>query len=162
MSDTYSAAREIGPKDAQLVAETFGEITKEKGRISTREMAEQLLAKSRAKSSATHHLFEWDDRKAAEKQRLDHAMRIVSSIYVVFEEQPEAPPIRAFPVLTHKGVTGPVPMRKVLESRDLSSALLEEALRDIAQFKRRYEGLRELADVFAAMDRVAEKKRKAG
>lgn len=154
--DTYSSARGFSAKDATIAAATVRDLTKEHGRLDTKELAKAFVEASKAKTSPTHHLFEWDDRKAAAAHRMDRAMQIISAVLVVFEEQPEQRPVRAFPVLTVDGKKGPYPMREALKSVSLTASMLEAAKRDMLIFKKKYDGLRELADVFAAMGDILE------
>jgi hypothetical protein len=158
MKDVYSGARHVSRADAPLVVKELQKIEHTLGRCTTRELATELVERSRDKQSPTHGLFEWVDKKAAEEYRIEKAIQIIASIYVVFEEQPERPPVRAFPVVTHDGKKGPYPLRKVLESKDLTAMMLEEAQRDMKRFMVRFDGLKELADVFAAMRSVVKKK----
>jgi hypothetical protein len=158
MADTYTANGGIPKAYAEVVAEEFRKIEKAKGRLSTKELAEELVRRSRPRSSPTHDLFEWDDQKAAEIQRLDRAMAIIAAVYVTFEEQPERKPMKAFPVVIVNGKKGPYPMRKVLASQDLVRAMLEAAKMDMYRFMQRYEGMKELAKVFRAMREIVEVK----
>lgn len=160
MNDRYTAVRNLASEHAPVVVETIGQIEKQRGRLSTKELAQELVDRSRSKKSPTHGLFEWDDRRAAEAHRLARATEIIAAVYVVFEEEPERPPVRAFPIVTVQGKKGPYPIRKVLASRDLTKAMLEEAKRDMVLFIQRYEGLKELARVFAAMRPLVKAKEK--
>lgn len=154
--NTYVAVRSIGAEDAGRIAVALAAIAKEKGRLTTKEQGSELVRRSQNKASATHHLFEWDDHKAAQLQRLDRAIELIAAVWVVFEEQPEQP-VRAFPVVTVDGKKGPYPIRKVLASRDLTAAMLEEAKQEMMRFRQRYEGLKALALVFAAIDKALAK-----
>lgn len=142
--------KNIAKKDAQAIAGALKIIGNDDD---SRETAKKLVEFARPKTSALHHLFEWDDRKAADEQRIGHAMYLIRHVYVVFEKQP-ARPVRAFPILVHNGVRGPVPMKEVMASKDLTASLLNEAKAEMLRFRRKYEGLAALSDVFAAMDKA--------
>ena len=155
----YTAGGLISHGDAQLVGDAITAIETGLGRLSTKEQAAELVKRSRPAKSDTHHLFEWDDRVAAEEHRLARAKDLIRVVCVTFEEHPDTP-VHAFPIVVTAGKRGPYPMSKVLASKDLRSAMLEDAKAEMQRFRIRYEGLRELADVFAAIDRHT--KRKAG
>lgn len=162
MKDTYSSNGPLTDTEATIAAEVVNSLTAKMGRLSTREMAEAFIAASRPKTSRTHDLFEWDDAKAAAIQRRDRANRIIASVYVVFEETPELPPVRGFPVVTVDGKKGPTPMRRVLGSPDMTAAVLEQAKADLEQWRRRYERLAKMAEmrsVFAAIEKVVAPKK---
>jgi hypothetical protein len=163
---TYGAReRRVSKKDLPVVLQTLEEITKGRGkkRLTTAEQAKALVDKSRSASSPTHHLFEWDDKKAAERQRLDHAMDIIMSIEVTIDEQP---PMRGYVPVLLDDKRGYYPMLKVLENKDLITAHVAEAKEDLARWKRRYENLRhvaELSGVFVAIESATEPgKKKVG
>jgi hypothetical protein len=156
--DVYSSVRSVAAKDAVVIASAVNAIERDKGRLDTQEMAEELVARSRSAGSPTHHLFEWDDRKAARAQRIDRAKELIASVLITFESA--AGPVRAFPVVISEGKRGPMPMRRVLETPDLLEALLEQAMADIETFRRRYERLRALRPVLAAMTAYAAKAKK--
>lgn len=158
MSGDKYFGRHLSDNDAQLVMALLAEIEADKGRLTTAEVAKELVRRSRPKDSPTHHMFTWDDHEAADAYRLDQARFLVRSVYVVFEEQPEQKPVRAMVNIVHGGKRGPMPMRRVLQSTDLTQQLLEKAQEDLQIWASRYEALRKLADlkhVFVAIDRVA-------
>jgi hypothetical protein len=163
VNDIYSSPKNrLSRKDAKAIADTLHEIEANKGRLDTAETAEELVERSRAKTSPTHHLFEWNDSKAAVEYRLDQARFLIRAVYVVFEEQPDREPVRAFVTLTQEGKKGPVPMRRVLNSADLRAAMLEDAKRDALAWQHRYESLRGLvsiARVFKAMGALIKPRR---
>ena len=131
-------------------------------RLSFAEQKAELVRRSRPKDSPTHKLFQWDDGKAAALYRLDQAGKIIMSVRVVFEERPNLAPVRAFPSVVVDGKRGPVPMRRVLASRDLIAAALEEAKAAAAAWAARYKHLRDLAElapVFAAIEAASGRKR---
>jgi len=114
-----------------------------------------VLAEAKKSRSPLHSAFEWDDSVAAEQYRLEQAGHMLRHITVVFEDSPEADPIRAFvhvsrredePAFTHISVA--------LGDDDMRSQLLAQALAEIAGWRRRYAHLQELSILFAAADEV--------
>jgi hypothetical protein len=146
MSSTavYSARSSIGQKDAEAVVEALRSITKDLGRLDSVEQAAELVERSRPKTSPTHHLFEWDDKKAADAHRISRARQIIMSIQVTFEEAPERP-VRAFPSIRVQGKQGYFPMEKILRDEKLTAALLEQAEVDLTAWSRRYSTLQDVA-----------------
>ena len=153
MTDTYTGRR-LSNKDAALVMATLTQIEASSGRLTTTETAKELVRLSRPKGSPTHHLFTWDDREAAEEYRLDQARQAIRAVYVVFKELPAQKPVRAVVNIVHDGKRGPMPMRRVLQSADLTQQLLEKALEDLRIWTTRYEALRGLAELRQVFDTV--------
>jgi hypothetical protein len=157
--DKYTGKR-ISDKDARLINQELEVIEKTKGRLTTTETAEELVRRSRPASSPTHHLFTWDDKEAADERRLDQARSLIRAVYVVFAELPDQKPVRARVNVEYGGKRGPVTMRRVLQSADLTQQLLEKAQVDLEIWSARYESLRKLAElrhVFEAIDRVSKR-----
>jgi hypothetical protein len=77
--------------NANIVGQTLEKLEKEKGFATPADLVEV----SRPEKSPTHDLFEWDDKKAAEKYRKDVAYRVINSITVIYEEIIKEP-VRAF------------------------------------------------------------------
>jgi hypothetical protein len=150
--------------DVEAVSEVLAAIEKELGQLgSPTEQASELLARSRPKDSPTHHLFEWDNRKAAEAHRLHRARDIISSVRVIFDERPGVP-VRAFPIITTNGKRNYTPMARVLESREATQMLVEQFKAEAERWVRRYEHLRkvaELAPFFAGLDKVLAKTKRS-
>jgi hypothetical protein len=154
----------LSKKDAIAASQTLLEIEREQGRLSTEEQLDALISKSRPKDSPTHHLFGdlWDPSKAQIYALRQRARHIVMAIRVVFEDRPEIP-VRAFPTVVVKGKKGPYPMQKVFGNKELTAAVVEQALLDLQNWSRRYDRLREvlaLAPIFSSVDRATKKRGK--
>lgn len=118
-------------------------------------VADGLVKASKPASSPTHHLFEWDDTKAGHLYRLEQARRLIQSIDIRFTEDSE--PVRAFPSVRFGSERHHVPMMKVLSSKEMTAALLEEAKHEAAEWARRYDRLQtvsELKGVFREIRRI--------
>jgi hypothetical protein len=164
-ADTYSGQHGLSANDALAVDGELTSIQKTKGRLTTAEMAEELVRRAKAPGSSTHHLFEWSDKKAAEQQRLDRAKFLIRCVYVTLTEAPDVQPVRKWITLTEGGKKGPTSIRKVLTDEDLTAALLEQAKADIEVWSNRYERFRELADlkgVFRAIDKINKRNETTG
>jgi hypothetical protein len=113
-----------------------------------------LVEASRPEDAPLHGEFEWDDAVAAERYRENQAGYIIRSVEVVVQGVEQ--PVRAFVSVDVEG-GGKVyeDVLAVVQNATKSAALLREAKAELASFRRKYKALEELAEVFAAIDRVA-------
>ena len=106
-----------------------------------------------------HKAFEWDDEVAAERYRETQASYIIRSIVVKPEMTNE--PVRKFvsiskpisededePRQTYRAI------ETVVSDESLRAQMLANAFAELAAFRRKYVSLSELAEVFAAIDRL--------
>ena len=127
---------------------------------------EAFLDASRPEDSPTHGMFEWDDSVAAEKYRLRQATNIILSLEVVevpsedsicdvdvVDEKPTYKP--AYINISRKcpGRTGTyVRTDKAMEDPENRAVILKNAIGELQAFKRKYQGLREMSEVFRSID----------
>ena len=116
-----------------------------------------LLNASRPESAPLHNEFEWDDGIAAEHYREDQARHIIRAVVVKQEGSDE--PTRAFFCLSggDKPRTPYLSVSRILTSETLRERLRQTALKELMSFKNKYQKLDELACVFEAIDRFAER-----
>lgn len=134
---------------AQAAGELCAELESQ-GRLTPREVVDA----SRPEVAPLHAAFEWDDAVAAERYRETQASYIIRSIEVVLEGSSK--PTRGFVSLTvNKDEREYREINRVLSIRSERELLLEQAKRELMAFKSKYAVLEELADVFAAIDKVA-------
>jgi hypothetical protein len=142
-----------GNADAQRIGE---EITS----IGRNPSTKQILDKARNENSAMHNLIEWDDAIAAEKYREKQAQKIV--INLVVREVPNASggepkkvdvPVRAF-VSTGNNDRTYTPIHYVVSDASAYSELLKRALDELNSFKRKYQTLSELSEIFALIENI--------
>jgi len=69
--------------DPQQIGEKLEEIRSETGKIRPVDVVED----AKSDDSVLHPLFEWDDKKAAELQRLDQAGRIIRAVVIEVERE---------------------------------------------------------------------------
>lgn len=150
---SYASTRNLSKDDAKTVGAVIETIARDK-QLKARECAAALVDASRDASSPTHHLFEWDDTAAAEAYRLEQARQIIMSVVVVFEDAPSEP-VRAFPVITTGGRGSLQPMTRILEDKDMTAALLEQAKRDALAWANRYSRLKNRSELRAVFKAVA-------
>jgi len=102
--------------------------------------------------TALHECFTWDDSEAAREYRLWQARQLIGM--VVTKENDGLKGVRFYVSLNQDRLVkggGYRAIRSVLGNAKLRQALLAEALADMKRFERKYESLKELAGVFAAM-----------
>lgn len=146
------AGKEDG-MDNDAVAMELSRIKKENGGIIP---AEAVVDAARPKKSPLHSHFEWDDSEAAEKWRVHQARNLIR-VYVGIIETPNGPKeSRVYVSLTKdRGEGGGYrSITDVMGNQEWRAQLLEDALAEMRSFKLKYAVLKELAEVFAAMDSV--------
>lgn len=114
--------------------------------------AKDLVEENRPDDAPLHSSFLWNNDEAADKWREHQARHIIGSLIIQTEKKE---PVRAFfnivrqePQYTH--------IESILQRKDDTERLLKTALAELTAFKRKYEVLEELAEVFAAIDHVKE------
>ena len=124
--------------------------------------AGMVVEKARAKRNPLHKQFEWDNDIAAEEHRLEQARTMLRSIQVVYAEAPQVAPQRVY-VTTTEPPLKENPARKVYRSVDevledpvARDELLGNAIRQAISFRRKYNALSELSQVFRAIDELME------
>ncbi len=110
-----------------------------------------VVEESRPEAAPLHPIFEWDDKKAADKYRNEQAKHLMCAIVRV-EEREKQPPkeIRAF-VHAEKAYH---PMRVVLGHPTMRDEALRDALRSAESFKQKFSSLAEVAGVIVEMDKL--------
>lgn len=117
---------------------------------------ENLVDVSRPEDAPLHSEFEWNDELAAEEYRRVQARLLISNLSIVIEEQKQEP-IRAFFSLQNgfRKNSGTYESTITIMSDDIKrEKLLENAKKELEAFKKKYQLLSELADVFEAINLV--------
>lgn len=112
---------------------------------------ENVLALGEDETTELYKCFEHDDTIAAHKYRLIQAREIIRSFVIVCEEK-EIEPIRAYQITTETSVYQPT--RLFLQDKDEYSALLSRAKEELQAFRKRYEVLSELEEIFNEIDKL--------
>jgi hypothetical protein len=139
-------------KDAKLLNALMQEIRAERGHIKTGEFHEEIIERCRPKRSPTHHLFEWDLATGHKLYLLERCRQLVMRVSVTFER---SPPTRAWRGVVIEGVRGPAPIKQIISQAELMQAVLDEAKSALEAWARRYEHLKQVAElrhVFAAIE----------
>ena len=137
---------------AEIAGKRFEELEAKHGEITPR----IVLDDARDENAPLHPCFEWDDNKAAEAYRLTQAGLMIRALVVTVEKTELPTPTRAFVnVSTMEEKQGRfVSVQTALSKDEMRAAVLTRAVMELTQFRRKYEDLKELADVFAALDKV--------
>ena len=130
--------------DAQLVYNEIGTNTI---------TPEEIVEKARDPSSELHKCFEWDDKKAAEKYRIQQARSIMCNLVFVSDSKKED--LRVFYNLTFEKAEYH-PTTLIMQNPDEYIALLCKAKGELLAFRKKYSMLKELGDVFRAIDKALE------
>lgn len=138
---------------AQIAGEKIEEIIQDQGSVTK----ENFLEASRPADSVTHDLFEWDDSAAAEKYRLHQSNMIINSITVKVSVDHKKEPIttRAFVNVLPEGGKEKAAFLRIdaaLSDEEYKTVVLANAIRELHEFKRKYETYSELSQVITAID----------
>lgn len=108
-----------------------------------------LLEASRDAAAPLHGCFTWDDAVAGEAYRRIEARQIINAL-IIEPDVEHKEPVRAF--FRVQDARAFEPTSVIMREQDKRAALLATALRELAAFRRKYQQLDELADIFAAID----------
>lgn len=120
-------------------------------------LPESVVNRASNPDSALHSAFEWDNTEAARKYRLEQARQLIR---VCVEYVPHiGQEVRAFVSLhTERYIDGQEGgyrhMPTLLRTDRGRADVLETALWELEAIQRKYEAVKELADVFAALAKV--------
>lgn len=131
--------------NAQAAGEMCSQLESE-GRLT----AEALLDANRPPDAPLHGVFDWNDNTAAESWRKHQARNIINSLVVVAEQ---SEPVRGFFKIERTESTYHS-LSTIIRSESKTEALLKEALGELEAFKRKYNTLKQLSEVFCAIDKV--------
>ncbi len=123
-----------------------------------------VVSAAKNENSVLHSAFQWDGRKAAMEWRLYQARNLIRSIEVVLTDKPDIQ-TRAYEIRTiaadSKAAAPTVnvynSIEDILADPIARDELLAKAIRDALSFRRRYQALSELSQVFKAVDNFLEK-----
>ena len=139
---------------AQVVGETL-EVLAQTGELTSA----RFLEVSRPEDAPTHNMFEWDDSVAAERYRLQQATVAINSVEVqiVNEATATVTSQAAFVNVIRKAPAQSgsfAPIEVALSDENMRSTLLLNALNELKSFRRKYNQLSELSDVFLEIKKI--------
>lgn len=123
---------------------------------------------ARDPSTTLHGKFQWDDTAAAESYREWQARKILTMVFCVVSQNKKGQvyvsadleetgtKTRSYVSLSTDRTPGGGyrGIQEVLNDEDMRAQMLEDAKADMNLFRRKYSVLKELAEVFEAMDKV--------
>ena len=151
-----SPGAQFNPKKAQDYGEELEKIAKENnGRLEPKIVIEN----ARDENSVLHACFNWDDSIAAKSWRRQQARALINHIEIVIQYENEEKTTKAFVNLVvqngeEEEKSKYIPIEIVAKDEELRKQLIEEALKEIISWKKRYKEYQELALIFGAIKEV--------
>lgn len=142
---SYSTSPDTVGKVLEKIEKRDGEVT-----------AKSFLKESARKSSPTHHMFEWDDAKAANKYRLAQSAKIINQLEITLETGNSAPAFVNVKVKSVKQSASFINVQTALSDAEYNRIILQNALAELLAFQKKYNQLTELSDVFASIRSLQE------
>lgn len=112
-----------------------------------------VITRAKNENSALHSYFDWDDKSAAYKHRLEQARELITEFHEItyVDNTPHVVPVYTSLYTDRKeGKGGYRRMTRVLRTKTGREELLETALWELSALERKYKALHELASVFEA------------
>lgn len=109
-------------------------------------------------NSALHRHFEWDDTEAAKQYRLVQARGLIS-VVVQRLPGPDKEQVRVYASLSTERGEGYRHIVDILNDDDLREKLLEDALKELRAFQKKYQRLKDAASlgpIFEAIEKSAQ------
>lgn len=155
----------FGKEKAQRYGERIAVLEEENGGL----FPELLVEDAIKEDSPLHDWFEWDDKRAARRHRIEQAEYLLRSIVVEVESPGGAQEVRAFHVIkvdeddkTNDGRDMQrgryVSIQNVLAEPDHRRQLVENALRELEIWKNKYKQYQELVLAIETIDKILEQK----
>ena len=115
-----------------------------------------LVEEARPKASPLHPLFTWDNKTAAESWRRQEARQVINAVVMIDERTEEVRPAFLHITLTEDDELreGYAPFDVVLSDEDSRRQVIDEALRYLNGFKRRFAHLSEFRPVLDVIDEL--------
>lgn len=112
----------------------------------------EVLDSARPRQSPIHHLFEWDDRKAAEEHRLEKARYLLRAVVVEYYVEATRKTIQVRAHTFSQREKGYISIKRVLTNEERRAELLEQAMEELRAWQNTYSSLHELTSIFRAID----------
>lgn len=144
-------------KDIQEVVPELQVIQRQHGGLEPQVVVE----KAKNPRSALHKHFEWDDSEAAKEYRIHQARNLIRAVEVIIQPVQDRPPIttRAFISVVQQNNEGRIylPIERVMSDPNYRRQTIERAMAELDVWEEKYRNLRELAEIFQAIQRTREK-----
>jgi len=117
---------------------------------------EEVVEFARDEKSLLHSLFDWNNSVAGHNWRV-HQARMLIRVSVQYLEGKGQKPFKVFVSLSqdrYKGEGGYRTLESVMSNKQFRAILLQDALSEMELFRDKFYKLKELSDVFKAMNKV--------
>lgn len=131
--------------NAQVAGEQCERLANE-GRLT----AKELVNENRPKDAPLHDAFEWRDKVAGELYREHQARHIMNCLLIVKEN---AEPVRVLLNIERQSAEYKH-IDAILQSENDTRKMLKMAMSELEWFEKKYRQLKELAEVFEAIDKI--------
>lgn len=138
----------------------FEELTRIKDENNGRLETETLVREAASKSNLFHNSFEWNDKAAGHQYRLLQAREIIHSIRIIeVASDEDAPPVERIAFVSVEDEDGRAyqSVETVLAIPLLRQSAIEDAIRYLEGFERRYAHLAELSPIWKVTKRVKQR-----
>jgi hypothetical protein len=143
--------RNADDADPEVIGEVLSKISD--GHLD-RLKPQDVVEAARSKRSPIHGQFTWDDKEAGEILRLAEARALIRSIVVVNSANPNADRQRAFISIADGEGRAYRPLKVIQDDPQLQLLLLQQALRDLQAFQKRYRDLADVCTLVAVAERA--------
>lgn len=141
--------------DPQVIGDALDAIAEANGGLLT---PQATVAAARRRGHPLNRHFEWRDKQAADKYRLDQARQLIRVIRVVSDEEPQVKHYAYVNVRAEQGRAYMSPTR-IIDSSLLQARALEMAERELAALERRYAEIADLCrDIAAWRGRLSQRR----
>ena len=117
--------------------------------------ADSIVELARNETSVLHNLIDWEDKVAAEKWRKHQGRMIMCNLVVDKIDKTTNEPIQIRVFSKLDGESGYEPTEQCLVIEESYNKLLEQAMRELRSFERKYKSIKQLAPVFEAIYEIA-------
>lgn len=116
---------------------------------------DDVLKDAKHNNSPLHSFFEWDDSKAAEQHRLSQARGLIRAVVAIYrDEERTARKVTAFVHINEPGAPHYRSTEHAMSAAKTREMVLRQAWKEFQSWRKRYEQLDELADLFKKADEV--------
>ena len=136
--------------DVEKIGKRLKKLSGKRGELSP----EKVVENAKDPKSPLHGEFEWDDTEAAYKYRLDQARYLFRAIESIWVEEEGEMSVRSFISIEEDLETSYRDWRYVLTDAELRAQWKAQALKELRSWRDRYANIKELTEVFAAVDNV--------
>jgi hypothetical protein len=119
---------------------------------------EEIVDAARDEDSPLHPYFNWDDKDAADRFRLEQAKQLVNH-FTIYSEDLEVQ-VKAFSSLDSDRILGGGYRwaANVMEKKDLRAEMIRTVLLELTRIQNRYKEVEELSNVWNAIEEAKETK----